>query len=328
MSSVEMEGVEEAGPEGAVVPAQAHDEASAEPGSHAHDGTSGEERVRDAEDEGPAETPGPARPPLSDLLEAVLFAAAEPLAASRIARALPGVSRAEVTAALEGLRERLEADARGIRLFEVAGGWQLRSAVEMAPWVARFFDEKPPRLSRAFLETVAVVAYQQPCTRGEVEAVRGVNCDAVLGSLQQRGLIVIAGRRQSPGRPVEYATTALFLELFALRDLAEMPPLPDPKAFAELAAGALAEEDDEDEETEPADENVESGNEADVEQDFAAPSILAEENEDAGIGTSAEDSESSGSGLEAGGGGSDPGGSGSAEREDGEGPGDEGGPTT
>ncbi len=251
----------------------------------------------------PAEAAAEAtRPALAGLLEAILFAAAEPLAASRLARALAGVTKADVTAALEELRAELLNAGRGIRLVEVAGGWQLRSAAEMAPWVARFFDEKPPRLSRAFLETVAIVAYRQPCTRGEVEAVRGVNCDAVLSSLLQRGLLVIAGRRSSPGRPAEYATTTGFLELFGLRDLGELPPLPDPKALADLVADAPGDDDE-----------LESG---------SADPVWAETDGDGGAGASTEDSEPSGGGLEASGGGPDPGGAGSAERQDGDGPGD------
>ncbi len=249
-----------------------------------------------------AAVPEATRPALAGLLEAILFAAAEPLAASRLARALAGVTRADVTAALEELRAGLESSGRGIRLVEVAGGWQLRSAVEMASWVARFFDEKPPRLSRAFLETVAIVAYRQPCTRGEVEAVRGVNCDAVLSSLLQRGLLEITGRRSSPGRPVEYATTRGFLELFGLRDLGELPPLPDPKALADLVTDAPTD-----------DEELEAA---------GTDPAWAEMDGDGGVGASTENSEPSGDGLETSGGGSDPGGSGPSERQDGDGSGD------
>jgi len=180
-------------------------------------------------------------PPLRTTLEAVLFAAAEPVPLARLVRLLGAWPRAAVHDALEELRAALDADGRGIRLAETGGGFQLRSAAECAPWVRRFFAEKPPRLSRAVLETLAIVAYRQPATRGEVEAVRGVNCDAVLGALLTRGLIQVVGRRQSPGRPVEYGTTGNFLELFSLRDLTELPELPEPAALARLIEEADAE---------------------------------------------------------------------------------------
>lgn len=173
-------------------------------------------------------------PPLVAVLEAALFASAEPIPLKRLTRVLGAWTRKQVVAALAELGERQERESSGLRVVETAGGYQLRSCAEFAPWVRKFFMEKPPRLSRAVLETLAVVAYRQPATRGEVEAVRGVNCDAVLGTLTARGLIEVAGRRPSPGRPVEYATTQGFLELFSLRNLDELPPLPEPAALAKL----------------------------------------------------------------------------------------------
>lgn len=187
-------------------------------------------------------------PPLQAVLEGVLFAAAEPVPLARLVRLLAAWPRAKVVEGLAELAQALERDGRGLRLAETAGGYQLRSAAECAPWVRRFFAERPPRLSRAVLETLAIVAYRQPATRGEVEAVRGVNCDAVLGALITRGLIQVVGRRQSPGRPVEYGTTNAFLELFSLKDLGELPELPEPAALARLieeadAAGQAGEDD-------------------------------------------------------------------------------------
>lgn len=173
-------------------------------------------------------------PPLVSVLEAALFASAEPLPLNRLTRVLGAWSRKQVVAALAELGERQERETSGLRVVETAGGYQLRSSAEYAPWVRKFFVEKPPRLSRAVLETLAVVAYRQPATRGEVEAVRGVNCDAVLGTLTARGLIEVNGRRPSPGRPVEYGTTQGFLELFSLKNLDELPPLPEPAALAKL----------------------------------------------------------------------------------------------
>jgi segregation and condensation protein B len=189
-----------------------------------------------------AESVGEDAPPLLAVIEAVLFASAEPVPMRRLARLLSSWSRPEIEEAVAALKKHLETEERGIRLVEAAGGLQLRSAERLAPWVKRFFAERPPRLSRPVLETLAIVAYRQPVTRGEVEQIRGVNCDAVLGALTTRGLIRVQGRRPSPGRPAEYATTEAFLELFTLRDLGELPPLPDPAALANLIAGSSDEE--------------------------------------------------------------------------------------
>lgn len=251
-----------------------------------HDADEGAEPEVDAAD----------APPLGTILEAVLFAAAEPVPLPRLVKLLGAWPKAAVAEALGTLDETLATDGRGIRLVETAGGLQLRSAAECAPWVRRFFAEKPPRLSRAVLETLAIVAYRQPATRGEVEAVRGVNCDAVLGALLTRNLIQVVGRRQSPGRPVEYGTTGVFLELFSLKDLGELPELPEPAALARLI-----------EEAEANQEQVEG---ADADPDGENP----------------EDLEPGGDRVAAGGGGPDPGGEGPAEREGGPGAGDEGGP--
>jgi segregation and condensation protein B len=266
--------------------AESEDEASAE----------GPEGAAAADDEAEQALDTADAPPLRTILEAVLFAAAEPVPLARLVKLLGAWPKAAVAEALAALDEALASEGRGIRVTETAGGLQLRSASECAPWVRRFFAEKPPRLSRAVLETLAIVAYRQPATRGEVEAVRGVNCDAVLGALLTRGLIQVVGRRQSPGRPVEYGTTAAFLELFSLKDLGELPELPEPAALARLI-----------EEAEANQEQVEG---ADADPDGENP----------------EDLEPGGGRVAEGGGGPDPGGEGPAERDGGPGAGDEGGP--
>jgi segregation and condensation protein B len=225
----------------------------------------------------------------------VLFAAAEPVPLTRLVKLLGAWPRAAVKEALDELGQALIDEGRGLRLAETAGGLQLRSAADCAPWVRRFFAEKPPRLSRAVLETLAIVAYRQPATRGEVEAVRGVNCDAVLTALLTRNLIQVAGRRQSPGRPVEYGTTEAFLELFSLKDLSELPDLPEPEALARLIEEAEAQQEQ-------------------TEEDDANPD-----------GENPEDLEPGGDRVAEGGGGPDPGGEGPAERQDRLGARDEGG---
>jgi segregation and condensation protein B len=164
---------------------------------------------------------------LPALLESLLFAAGAPVPVARLVEALGGPSRAEVVRALEELARSYERDERGLRLVQVAGGYQLRTPAEHGPWVRRLLRERPPRLSRPMLETLAIVAYRQPCTRLDIEAVRGVDADAVLSTLLERRLIRIAGRKETPGRPLLYTTTRDFLEVFGLPDLGALPPLRD-----------------------------------------------------------------------------------------------------
>ncbi|MFP6662991.1 MAG: SMC-Scp complex subunit ScpB [Deltaproteobacteria bacterium] len=184
--------------------------------------------------------------PIEAILEAILFAAAEPIPLQRLSRLFQGRGRGSVKEALSTLKTTLEESGRGIRLVEVSSGFQLRSGAEHAPWLRRFFAEKPPRLSRALLETVAIIAYRQPVTRGEIEAIRGVNCDAILTALINRVLVVSTGRRDTPGRPVEYGTTAEFLELFTMKNLGQLPPLPDAESLATLLKEETADEGSED----------------------------------------------------------------------------------
>lgn len=157
------------------------------------------------------------------MLEAVLFASGDPLALERLCEILDGPNRSEVGAALEAIKQGLI--QHGFRLVEVAGGWQLRTAPEYQAVVKRLFRQRPHRLTRAAVETAAIVAYRQPCTRQEIEAIRGVDCGGVLETLIERRLLKILGRREVPGRPLVYATTQEFLELFGLKDLKSLPTL-------------------------------------------------------------------------------------------------------
>jgi len=117
-------------------------------------------------------------------------------------------------------------------LHEVAGGWQLRSSPDNSAFARRFLKVKPQRLTRAALETLAIIAYRQPVTRPEVEEIRAVDCGAVVKALLERKLIKILGKKEEPGRPILYGTTREFLEFFALKDLASMPTL---REFHELS---------------------------------------------------------------------------------------------
>jgi segregation and condensation protein B len=159
------------------------------------------------------------------ILESVLFACGEPITLARLSEVVAGPSRGELRAALAALRERAERERRGLRLIEVAGGYQFRTAPEHAEWVRRLFQQRPWRLTRATLETLAIVAYKQPLTRAEIESIRGVDVDSVLASLLARKLIKIVGRKDVIGRPLLYGTTRQFLEVFGLRDLAALPGL-------------------------------------------------------------------------------------------------------
>lgn len=286
---------------------------------------------------------------LAGILESVLFAAGEPLALKRLVEILDGPTPAEVRGALRVVGERLESDGRGVRLVEVAGGYQLRTPRENAEWVRAVFRDKPRKLGRAALETLAVIAYRQPVTRAEVEAIRGVDIDAVLTTLLQRDLVRVTGRRETVGRPILYGTTETFLELFGFRDLAELPTLkelpqggegtPDGEATAaaettegELAAGAEAAAAGGGEATEPgaqqrtadgAGEEA-AGAAAGRQAGAAAPAAVGEAAEAAGERAAAEDSLAGGDHLEAAGGGDDPRGQGEAERPRGDGAGDPG----
>jgi segregation and condensation protein B len=155
---------------------------------------------------------------------------------AKLVEALGGPGRAEVVRALERLARDYERDGRGLRVVQVAGGYQLRTPAEHSPWVRRLLRERPPRLSRPMLETLAIVAYRQPCTRLDIESVRGVDADAVLSTLLERRLVRIVGRKEAPGRPLLYATTRDFLEVFGLPDLNALPPLRDLGDGAELLA--------------------------------------------------------------------------------------------
>jgi segregation and condensation protein B len=195
---------------------------------------------------------------LIGIVESVLFACAEPVTLARIADVVAGSSKGELRAALRTLAERAERDGRGIRLVEVAGGYQLRTAPEHAEWVRRLFQQRPWRLTRATLETLAIVAYKQPITRAEIEAIRGVDADSVVASLLGRKLIKIVGRKEVIGRPLLYGTTRQFLEVFGLRDLAALPGLAEvaslmPESVGAGAAGAP-------EETWSSDERNDDGN--------------------------------------------------------------------
>src|SRR5215468_397918 len=167
------------------------------------------------------------REEIKSIVESLLFVADGPMTIQRLGEVLEGVEKEKLRSTLDELQAELENDRRGIRLVEVAGGYQMRTAKVNADWVKKLLGGRPARMSRATLETLAIIAYRQPITKAEIEAIRGVDVDGVITTLLERELIRAVGRKDVPGRPFLYATTPEFLQLFNLKDLSGLPPLKD-----------------------------------------------------------------------------------------------------
>ncbi len=178
-------------------------------------------------------------PTPADVVEALLFASDTPLEAARIREVLDLASEDEARALVEELRARYAAADRALTITEVAGGYRMVTRPEIAPWLMRLARTRTrARLSRPALETLAIVAWRQPVSRPEVDAIRGVNSEGVLDSLLERRLIRIAGRKDAPGRPFLYETTREFLVAFGLRDLGDLPRVEGELAVPEPVASA------------------------------------------------------------------------------------------
>jgi segregation and condensation protein B len=172
------------------------------------------------------------------ILEAVLLAAAEPLTVAELRRVFDDAFDADT---VRVLLEELRADwrERGAELVQLASGWRFRTRPELQTYVDRLKQDKPPRYSRAVMETLAIIAYRQPATRGDIEDIRGVAVSPnVLKTLESRGWIDQVGHRETPGRPALYATTRRFLDDLGLRSLSELPALPEIERIMEIADGA------------------------------------------------------------------------------------------
>ena len=180
------------------------------------------------------------------ILEAALLAAQEPLGIADLKRLFEGeVSAETLKHLLAELAE--EWSGRAVGLVSLASGWRFQTRPEFQPYIERLFPEKPPRYSRAVMETLAIIAYRQPVTRGDIENIRGVVVSTqIIQALENRGWIDVVGHRETPGRPALYATTRRFLDDLGLRSLEELPPLeeiaktlqlePQPAAVAEATA--------------------------------------------------------------------------------------------
>ncbi len=164
---------------------------------------------------------------LSNIVEASLFAASEPLNLDRLLALFDEgqqPSKDTLHQVLQQLQQSYE--GRGIELKEVASGYRFQARQEVSPWVSRMWEEKPQRYTRATLETLALIAYRQPITRAEIEDIRGVSVSSnIVKTLQERNWVRIVGHRDVPGRPAMYATTRQFLDYFNLKSLDELPPL-------------------------------------------------------------------------------------------------------
>ncbi|MCK8515954.1 SMC-Scp complex subunit ScpB [Methylonatrum kenyense] len=177
-----------------------------------------------------------ATPPLKHILEAAMLAAGDALSLEHMQALFPDTDRPEKPR-LRGALLELQQDYadRGLDVVEVASGWRIQVASDMVPWLARLWEEKPVRYSRALLETLAVIAYRQPVTRGEIEEVRGVSISTtIMRTLQDRGWVRVIGHRDVPGRPAMFGTTRAFLDHFNLKSLDQLPSLGELRDLSEL----------------------------------------------------------------------------------------------
>lgn len=169
---------------------------------------------------------------LKNIIESLLFVAEAPLTVDRIKSVVSVSDTREIREALARLAEEYEARKGGFLLREVAGGYQIRTRPEYTEWIKRLLQPSPPRVSKAALETLAIIAYKQPVLRSDIEHIRRVDCGGILRMLLERKLIRVLGRREIPGRPLIYGTTKQFLEIFDLKDLKDLPTPKEIEAMA------------------------------------------------------------------------------------------------
>lgn len=177
---------------------------------------------------------------IKNIIESLLFVSETPLTIDRIKSVLSTEDTKGIRTALKELADEYESRGGGFYLGEVAGGFQIRTRPEYTDWIKRLIQPNPPRLSKAAMETMAIVAYKQPVIRNDIEHIRGVDCGGVLRLLLERKFIRILGRKEIPGRPLIYATTKEFLQVFDLKDLKDLPTLKEIDAFGNPASDNLA----------------------------------------------------------------------------------------
>jgi len=175
---------------------------------------------------------------LQRIVEALLLASEQPLSVDRILELFDEAERPsknDLKQALDALQAEL--DGRAVELRETGSGWRLQTRAEYAGWISKLWEEKPPRYSRALLETLALICYRQPISRAEIEEVRGVSLSqSILKTLLERNWVRIAGYREVPGRPALFGTTREFLDDFNLKKLEDLPTLPEVRDLDALAA--------------------------------------------------------------------------------------------
>lgn len=162
---------------------------------------------------------------LKKVIECIIFVSEKPVSIQRLLKALPQIKKDEITGCIEELITEWNALDRGFKLHEVANGYQFRTNSDFSEEIIRFKEIKPFRLSRAALEALAIIAYNQPITRLEIDQIRGVDSTGVIGVLLEKRLVEISGRKEVIGRPFLYATTSDFLETFGLKSLRDLPSL-------------------------------------------------------------------------------------------------------
>jgi len=229
-------------------------------------------------------------PELKHIIEALLLAAGGPLSLNQLVslfEAQEGYGSEDVAKAIEQLA--VDLDGRGIELVEVASGYRLQTRQDLMPWVSRLWEERPQRYSRALLETLALIAYRQPITRGEIEEVRGVSVRSnIIRTLQEREWVRVVGHRDVPGKPALFGTTKAFLDYFNLRSLDDLPTLAEIRDMESLepeldfdAGDTAAVEDDS--ETDEAADNESRTNEPEAgESEAEGPETVAPEEEKSG----------------------------------------------
>ena len=164
--------------------------------------------------------------PLSEIVEALIFASAEPVSASKIRSCIEGGDGLDVEAEVANLNQYYEEQGRSFRIKKAAGGFMMATLPDYEKWVRRLFTVHGRlRLSQAALETLSIIAYRQPVSKPTMEAIRGINCDGVIKTLLERNLLIIRGREHSPGRPILYGTSQEFLRYFGLNNLNDLPAL-------------------------------------------------------------------------------------------------------
>ena len=191
------------------------------------------------------------------VIEALILASPEPVQAARLAEIVPDCTAGDTKDLVNELNTEYQKQDRSFEIWEVAGGYQIRTRAEFSGYVQQLQKQRPLRLSRAALDSLSIVAYKQPVTRAEIEDIRGVDAGAVLKGLLDRRLLRIVGHREVPGRPMLYGTTRRFLEVFGLESLKGMPSLRELRELAEQRGVELPGADDDEDRDAPVEAEVE-----------------------------------------------------------------------